>query len=71
MTLAQARLLVAAVLELDKLTPVARLLIAAYHDRRNYIAYHSHRKTRLKELRGKGIEPKFLDEQFDQTAMIS
>ena len=64
-------MLVAAVLELDKLTPEARLLIAAYHNRRNYNAYLSHRRTRLRELQERGRQPKFLDEQFDQTAMIS
>ena len=60
----------AAVLELDKLTLMASLLIAAYHDRRNYIAYRSHRKTRLKELRRRGVQPKFLDQKFDQIATI-
>ena len=44
LTLAQARVLVAAVLELDKLTPEARLLIAAYHNRRTYISERASRK---------------------------
>jgi hypothetical protein len=60
---------VAAVLEVGKLTPFRRLRIADYHIRRNYIAYRSHRKTRLKELRVRGIKPKFLDERFDTISL--
>jgi len=64
-------MLMAAVLEVGKLTPFRRLQITAYHIRRNYIAYRSHRKTRLKELRRRGIQPKFLDERFDTICSLA
>ena len=50
LTLGQAQLLVAAVLEQGRMTPARALQIVAYYTERNFIAYTSHRKTRMRRV---------------------
>jgi len=47
MTLPQAQKLLVAVLPLASISKAQVLSIISYHTRRNYVAYKSHRKTRL------------------------
>lgn len=51
MTLPQARLLIEGSLPDPKRQPGYVLLVLKYHTRRNYQAYLSHRKLRMKELK--------------------
>lgn len=51
MTLPQARLLMECSFPRPKDQPAYILIVLNYHTRRNYQAYKSHRKRRLKELK--------------------
>lgn len=51
LTLPQAQLLVAAVLEEGRITKSRALQIVQYYTKRNYVAWKAHGKTRLRELR--------------------
>jgi hypothetical protein len=51
LTLPQARLLIEGCFPEPKRQPGYVLILLAYHNRRNYQAYKSHRKRRMKELK--------------------
>jgi hypothetical protein len=51
LTLPQARRLIESCLPEPQRQPSYVLLLVAYHTRRNYQAYKSHRKRRMKELK--------------------
>jgi hypothetical protein len=51
LTLPQARLLIEGCFAEPKSQPSYVLIVLEYHTRRNYQAYLSHRKSRMKELR--------------------
>jgi len=51
LTLPQARLLIEGSLPDPKRQPGYVLLVLKYHTRRNYQAYKSHQKSRMKELK--------------------
>ena len=51
MTLPQARLLIESAFPEPKQQPGYVLILLEYHTRRNYAAYKSHRKRKMKELR--------------------
>ena len=51
MTLPQARLLIEGIFPAPKRQRSYVLILLEYHTRRNYQAYKSHRKRRMKELK--------------------
>ena len=54
LTLPQAQLLVAAVLEEGRVTKHRALQIVQYYTKRNYVAWIAHREARLRQLRKQG-----------------
>jgi len=54
LTLPQAQLLVAAVLEERRVTKHRALQIVQYYTKRNYVAWIAHREARLRQLRKQG-----------------
>jgi len=55
LTLPQAQLMVAAVLEEGRITKKRVLEIVRYYTLRNYVAYKVRRKARMRELAKKGV----------------
>ena len=51
LTLPQAQLLVAAVLEEGRVTTSRALQIVEYYTKRNHVAWKAHREARLRQLR--------------------